>query len=490
MDTLDNLENLTPTQEKLKTYKEIVEGNIIGCIWKTPELLLDYDFVLKRDFLFNKWRVFFQIIYDLKIVEDKTEIDENTVNLYLEKHLQLREKYNEYGGYETITLLSNKFTNINNMQSYVSENDKWRIVLQLMANNYPLSSELLKKFVDMNIEDIYDYYDFSINNIFSNAFNNIEAVSIADNLDKLKTDIINGDLIGLPYDNMPSLTKLTNGLNLSSITLLGAPTGAGKSTFLRNIILPSILNHKERIVIYLNEEPVTKWQREYITWVCNNILLEPLEKFVLRTGKISPQGIETLDRAIEWIKQTEKDNRIILIPLKEYRNSTIIRTTKKFCSQGVKYFAIDTFKPDIDGGSGEKQWAELEKNMVRIDNLARERKLHFFVTLQLKLADVRERYLTLDNTAKAKGVAEVASCYLMIRKVWDDEFPDQKRELKIYRSEGRTEVPVILESTKKYMLVFLCKNREGECGERQIVIETDMSRNVYKEIGYTKVPFN
>ena len=51
-------------------------------------------------------------------------------------------------------------------------------------------------------------------------------------------------------------------------------------------------------------------------------------------------------------------------------------------------------------------------------------------------------------------------------------------------------VPVAIDPQKDYLLVFIVKNRNGEAEKRQIVIEADYSRNIFKEVGYTSVPFN
>ena len=78
----------------------------------------------------------------------------------------------------------------------------------------------------------------------------------------------------------------------------------------------------------------------------------------------------------------------------------------------------------------------------------------------------------------------------MIRDVLDDEYSGGKNELRVYRLEGknsRTKIPVKLESDKKYQIIFIVKNREGNANSYQLVIEHDMSRNVMKEVGITHV---
>lgn len=485
------VDNKSEVQQKILEYKDIVEGNIIGCIWKTPDLLFQYTDLILQDFSYNKWRVFFQIIYDLTIVEKKATIDDMVVNLYLEKHPKLSKEYNKLGGYDTITTLANEFTKIENFHSYIDENIKWNCVTKLIKNGQQITIEDLKKFVDMNVEDIYSYFDSHLQNIFIKMSSKIQTFDLADNIDELVDEIKNGNLIGLEYFNMPMLTELTNGCPLGNITLLGSPTGTGKSTFLRNTHITSIIKNNERVVIFVNEEGLKKWQREFIAWVANNIYKTELEKASLRKGNLTSDGKLLIDKCVLWIKKMKERKLITIAPINTFKTSNIIMAIKKYSSLGIKYFAIDTFKTDGDA-YGDNDWALLEKNMVSIYDTIKSsnRNVHIFITIQLKLSDVRQRYLTLDNTAKSKGVAEVVSCYLMIRKVQDDEYPDEKRALDVRKIDGKANILVKLDKTKKYMLVFIVKNREGECGDRQIVIETDMSKNIYKEVGYTYVPYN
>ena len=103
------------------------------------------------------------------------------------------------------------------------------------------------------------------------------------------------------------------------------------------------------------------------------------------------------------------------------------------------------------------------------------------------------RYYTQNNIGLAKNIVDVASTCIMIRDVFEDEYTDEKRALKVYRLEGKngkSKIPVKLDKNKRYQLVFVVKNREGSANQRQIVVEHDLSRNVMKEIGVCNVPID
>ena len=91
----------------------------------------------------------------------------------------------------------------------------------------------------------------------------------------------------------------------------------------------------------------------------------------------------------------------------------------------------------------------------------------------------------------AKNIIDPVFTCIMIRDLYDDEYTGERRELKVYRLEGKnwkTKIPVKLDKEKHYQILFLIKNKEGSTGQYQIVVEHDMSRNVMKEIGITNVP--
>ena len=97
---------LTPFQEeqlkvakRVKEYKLSCEANIVSIFYKNPELLFDYEVKLE-DISENAWKVYYQIAHDIVVKEKKPSLDEITVGFYLEKHDKLKEKYDEYGGWQ------------------------------------------------------------------------------------------------------------------------------------------------------------------------------------------------------------------------------------------------------------------------------------------------------------------------------------------------------------------------------------------------------
>jgi replicative DNA helicase len=467
------------------------EANIVSCIYKNPELI--YESKLKLDeFSNNIWKVYFTITDDLILKENKTALDEITVGLYLEKHSKLKSKYDEYGGYETIVNAST-YVNIDNFSGYVKELRKWIAVIKIAKRGFPVNDRL-SEFCDMSAEDIYDEYNAFLNDSFLHIDNDIKSYDISDGIDELIDELDKGQAVGLPYHDMKIITKETGGQYLGSITLVGGLSNVGKSTFARTATIPSVLKYKEPIVIMINEDGKKKWQRELLVWVINNVFKEDIQKHIVRDGNFSSEVKLLLLKAKDWIKEQSDNHIITIIPFEKYKTSNAIKVIKKYSSMNVKYYILDTFKMD-SGKVSDNSWLQMQQAMVDINDVVKPevKNLHILITFQLAKGNAKQRYYTQESIGISKNIVDTASTCLMIRDLYDDEYTGEKRELKVYKLEGKngsSKIPVKLSKDKHYQIVFIIKNREGAANQYQVVIEHDMSRNIMKEIGITNVPID
>ena len=488
---------LTPYQEEIlkcakqvKEYKVACEANIVSIFYKKPELMYDYQLKLE-DFSENTWRVYWQIAYDIIVKEKKSVLDDITVGLYLEKHSKLKQKYDEYGGYDTIDKAT-EYIKASNISGYVNELKKWETVIRMIASGFPVTDRI-KEFVDMSLDEIYKEYDALLNHIFINAEEDVMSYSLSDGIYDLIEQLNEGIAVGLPYDNMPILTKETGGQLPGNITLVGGLSNMGKTTLTRTMLIPSAVKYGERLVILVNEEGKAKWQRELIVWVANNIYKTDLQKFVVRDGKFSDEVKELLYKCADWIAEKSENNMLTIIPFARYETQKAIRVIKKYASLGVKYFILDTYKADA-GSRSDRMWLDMQQNMVDIyDTVKAEggKNVHITITFQLAKSSARQRFYSQDNIGMAKSIIDPASTCLMLRDVFEDEYTGEKNALKVYRLDGKnnkSKIPVKLDHDKHYQLIFIVKNREGAANSIQIVCEHDMSRNLLKEVGFTSVP--
>lgn len=474
------------TAKKVLDFKIAAEANVVSILYKTPDKLFDTNLTLD-DFSENVWKVYYQIVSDIVLLEKKNVVDDVTVGLYLEKHPKLRDKYDEYGGYNTIQNAMS-YIKVENFDGYVSELRKWRAVINLCKRGFPVKQRL-SDYADMTVEDIYNEHSAYLNDVFANIDSDVKSYDICYKIHDLIEKLDAGTAIGLPYYSMPTLTKETGGQYLGSITLLGGISNAGKSTVARSTTIPSIIEKDEKIVVMVNEDSKEKWQRELLVWICNNILKFDIQKHVIRDGKYSPEVKETLHKAADWLEEKTKNHTVTIIPFLQYQTSKAIKEIKKYAALGVKYFILDTFKMDA-GKVSASSWMEMQQSMVAIKDAIKAEALnvHILITFQLEKGSSVMRYYTQNNIGMAKNIVDVASTCIMIRDIFEDEYDGCKNALYVYRPEGKnSKIVQNLTKDKKYQVFFIVKNQEGAANAYQIVAEHDKSRNIIKEVGITNI---
>lgn len=474
------------TAKKVMEFKMATEANVVSILYKTPDKLFDTNLTLE-DFSENTWRVFFQIAYDIILVEKKNALDDITVGLYLEKHPKLKAKYDEYGGYNTIQAATG-YVKPENFDGYVSELRKWKAVINLCKRGFPVKDRL-SDYADMTAEDIYNEYSAFLNDVFVNIDSDVKSYDLCDGIHDLIEKLDAGSAIGLPYHSMPQLTKETGGQYQGSITLLGGISNAGKSTVARSTTIPSIIEKNEKVVIMVNEDSIAKWQREMLVWICNNVFKYDIQKHVIRDGNYSPEVKETLHKAAAWLEEKTQNHMITIIPFLQYQTSKAIKEIKKYAAMGVKYFILDTFKMDA-GKVSANSWMEMQQAMVAIKDTVKAEALnvHILITFQLEKGSSVMRYFTQNNIGMAKNIVDVASTCIMIRDIFEDEYEGEKNALYVYRQEGTaTKIPQKLTKDKRYQVFFITKNQEGQANGYQIVAQHDKSRNIIHEVGITNI---
>lgn len=474
------------TAKKVYDFKIAAEANVVSILYKAPDKLFDTNLSLD-DFSENTWKVFFQIIHDIVLVERKNVVDDITIGLFLEKHPKLKAKYDDYGGYDTIQSAM-AYIKVENFDGYVSELRKWKAVIQLCKRGFPVK-ERLSDYADMTAEDIYNEHSAYLNDVFVNIDSDVKSYDICYKIHDLIEKLDAGTAIGLPYHSMPQLTKETGGQYLGSITLLGGISNAGKSTVARSTTIPSIIEKDEKIVIMVNEDSKEKWQREMLVWICNNVFKYDIQKHVIRDGKYAPEVKATLHKAADWLEEKTKNHTVTIIPFLQYQTSKAIKEIKKYAALGVKYFILDTFKMDA-GKVSASSWMEMQQSMVAIKDTIKAEALnvHILITFQLEKGSSVMRYYTQNNIGMAKNIVDVASTCIMIRDIFEDEYDGCKNALYVYRPEGKnSKIVQNLTKDKKYQVFFIVKNQEGAANAYQIVAEHDKSRNIIKEIGITNI---
>lgn len=473
--------------QKVLEYKLGAEANIVAILYKEPELIYDVNLDL-NSFSNNTWKVYWQIAHDIILIEKKNALDDITIGLYLEKHLKLKNKYLEYGGYDTISAAMG-YVKTENLDGYISELKKWSAVIELVKLGFPVKDRL-SDYADMTEEEIYNEHEAYLNHIFANSSSGIKSYNVFDNMHGFINELNDRREVGMPFYNAPLLTGEVGGFNLNgNIYGLGAGSGVGKSTMAFNYIVPSAIEHNQQVVMIINEEDESKMRKELLIWVANNIFKEELHKRTIRDGGFNEETINLLKRCADWIEEKKDQQILTVIPLERYSVNIAIKVIKKYASLGCRIFILDTLKESFDAKTDEI-YKSMMRDMVALYDVVKPsaKNVGLFVTYQLGKGSLKMRHLTNNEIGQAKSIVDVMSVNLMMRRPYDDEYEDGSNSLKCYRWKGKSKVPFKLKKEENPMLTFITKNRFGVTDAYQIVSECDLSTNVYKDVGYCVVP--
>lgn len=493
-------ETKTPTQtawEKAceKANKKIAENslsseaNVCAILWKNPELYRTYDNVSLNDFQSNIWKVYFEIGRQIILDEQKNTLDELTVGFYLQKHSKLQAKYEEYGGYNTIQQAT-EYVDVSNIDGYVSDLHKFKTLKQLSDLGFPIAKNF-SQYMDMSLEQIYQYYDAILNHTFLNAETNVKTYNVADGIFELIDKMDKGETFGMPMYGSDIMSNQIAGIQQGHIYMLSMASGGGKSFLACRWLLPSIINSNEKICMIINEEDETRVQKELLVFYANHILGGNITKTQLRNGGFDESTKELLYKSAEKIQELKDNNNIIIAPLESYNADIAIKLIKKYSSMGCKFFVLDTLKLGNDAKS-ENSWLSLQTDLVKLYDVIKpkSKNVALFVTAQLGKQSLTQRYLTNFSIGMSKNIIDTMSCVMLSRLVLEDEKGEEKNSLKCFRLEGknkRTKIPFHLDPEKNYLVHFITKNRFGEANGYQIVAEVDYATNYYKEVGYCSI---
>ena len=470
----------------IQGYKKSAEAELIGILYKQPTLLYNYKKIKLEDLDTNIWKVYFAIIKQLVIVEHKDNIDEIVVGLFLEKHLKLKERYDDYGGFKTVKELET-YVETGNMLGTIREIHKWKIVLKLIKAGFPIKDRM-SEIKDMRIEELYDIYKAYLNSIFIEIDDEVKSEDLTDNLDDDLDKWNEGLAQGFDLWNSQLLNSRITGTHNGNMYLLGALSGAGK-TYL-TIILKIMANIKanKRIVVILNEESSDRIKKDILTYIINNEYKFDFNKRRFQEGNFDELEWKYLNKAKEYLKNDILNKLVTIIPLGSYSVDTTIRLIRKFASLGVDDFILDTFKLDVST-SESQSWLALMKDSVKLYDVIKpvNENVMLWTTYQLKKTVVNDNYLTVDSLGMSKSIIDVYSVGLLTRKVRVDEFSGNLAVWRYSGQNNQTQIPVELDNQKTYLIFFLIKNRFGEAEKYQTVAEVDFGRMLYKEVGICSI---
>lgn len=477
----------------LKEKSKNFECNIVVKLWENPQLYLDYNILESKNFINDIWKIYFSI--GKKMVEKGYSVFSDVdTSLFLQNSSDLKTKYEEFGGFNKVSDLFG-ISSEDNLEVFINNIKKYSSLYSII-DTFSFTEDLILKMNSYSLDNVCNYFNAKLNDIFVNVSSGVITSKLNEGLGSIIEKANEGIDLGLPIINSPILSNNIKGWRLGQITIFAGLSGTGKSSWIIDVLFPSIFESGEPVVIMLNEQDNIKFKQQFMTYIINNIILkessDSFESGRWLEGGFSAKELEWLNKAKEIIEEKESSNKMIIAELVSYSRKTAERIIKKYANLGIKRFVLDTFKLSCDNSDmNESSWLSMMQDMVAFDDLVKPSNLNvsLLCTMQLQKGARMNRFLSVDNLAMAKNVIDVASVALLMRRLYPDEYPSQNHELKVFNYIEGTSIKqeVTLNPEKDYCIIFIDKNRNGSAQKYQIVCEQDLGKLTYKEVGICNI---
>lgn len=474
---------MVETKKKIDKYRLNDESFLVASCYKNPELVFEFaNNVTLEDFSSNYWKCYWTVVKELVTVKKATVIDELTFNQYLLEHPKVEKVVTEAGGWELVEKAMT-YTDDANAKAKYENMKKWSAVYELLKKGFNVADRL-SDFADMTIDDIYAYYDATVNTIFSKAETSYATYDIMDGMDEHIRKLDSGANLGFPMSNSTILNNMTGGLRKGTITMIGASSGVGKSLLAFLYTVPQCIKDKTPVCIIVNEESEERWRNELLVYVANQVLGLELSKSELMRGHFNSRQMDVLKQTLKWINEQKEEHLINIVPLERYTVKSALKIMKRYCALGVERFVLDTMKIPADA-VGEQPYVKMMQDTIDLYNFVKEsvHNLQLTCTAQLTKGATNKRKMSQYDLSMSKNMADVMSLMVFYRPAYADEYAGQKNQLNCWREDGSHRIPFTLDEDKRYLLAFIVKSRYCSSNGDAIVIEWDAGKNKYREIG-------
>lgn len=472
--------------EELRQNREQLECNFIFALWQEPEAIEDYKNIVNGTDIITEDGIFYYGILQQLHKLDYQTFDHATLSTFLSDKETLKKGFERRGGYATVNEIKS-LIQPDNLPSYHDELVKSNMLINLNRNGFNVLSEL-DKLKKMTSEEVYDYYDFQLNNFCVNKVSKVTAENLSDGYEQYIDEWDRGRMVGFRI-GYPILNYRLAGVHKKNLLLHMAHIGNGKTTSsILFYILPAI-ESGENVCIIANEQGISEFRQMILSSVVfNKVKYFGMNRQKFIRGNFSERDRKAMEEAIDWLHKCE--GKINFIEVEDYSIGIVKKIIKKYSKLNYGLFIFDTLKPALE--SSERAWAEFSEVAKELFMLAKKENVAIVATAQLSAESMSRKFLDLSSVGKSRAISETATQVVMFRSLTREE----KEKIKAYAYEkdekGKyTNIRKLidLEPDKDYIVLFTPKNRFGDISP-QIIYERNMSFNTMKEIGYTEMKYD
>lgn len=472
---------------ELTKKRAAIECNFIFCLYKEPDLIGDYKNIINGTDILTEDGMFY---YGLAQNLDKAGyniFDNISIYTFLNDKDILKQGFERRGGFKTVMDIT-QLLNTDNIDTYYDDLSKSNVLLRLYDRKFPVIDNL-DKFSEMSSEEVYDYFDYELNDVCVGKVEKAKVVNLSKGYEPFVKEWDSGSQMGYPV-GFPLMNSRLAGVHKKNLLLHLAHVGKGKTTTSILFYLLPVIERGENVLVLGNEQTESEWRSMLLSSVVfNKIKYQGMTRSKFVKGHFSEEDWTHINKGISWLGEDGRGT-VSFVELQDYNFKHAKKIIKKYAKLGYGLVILDTLKPEQE--NSDKAWADFSEAAKGCFKIAKKEDIAFIATAQLSSESMGARYLDLSCIGKARAISETATQVVMFRFL----FADEKDKIKPYTYQkdengkwSKIKVKHDLEADKSYIVCFTPKNRFGETNT-QIVYEYNQQWNMLKEIGFTEISQN
>ena len=473
--------------------KEIIENrNVIECNWifslyKDLSLVDDYKNVVNTEDIITEDGIFYYGLIQGLAKNGYQVADNMSIHEYLSNKKTVNKSFEERGGFSTVKKITDLIS-INNIDTYYEELVKNNLLIRLYNSGFNIMQNL-DKFKDMSSEDIYNYYDYQLNNISVGKIEKIKVEDLSSGYEEWIKRADSAKNVGFRVGSSLMDYQLA-GIHRGGLTLYLGGIGQGKSSSSVSLfILPAIEDGND-ITILCNEQTADEYRSMIISTVLFSRIgnVRDMNRMSITLGNFDDYKRQKLREAADWIEK--QPGKIRFVELQNYDITSVRKIIKQQSKLGCSYFFFDVLKNVED--ASEKAWAELSDVAKKLFGLAKKENVAIIASAQLASDSMNRKYLDLMSVGKSRAISECATTVIGFRPIMNNEI-DKIKPWKYQKNKDGSNKKIKevydLDADKHYIMQFIMKNRCGDT-TTQIVQEFNQSFNTIRDVGYFKASYD
>lgn len=456
---------------------------VLGSLFKSPDLLLEYGELIKEQYDFSEAtsKFLYSSISELHHQYPDSDITETKINIFMNQDSERKKKYESIKGYKYIDRIM-KLVDLDDFPIYYEKLKKFSLLREYERKGFPAQKIYEKNNFDkLTCEDIVRAMEYQASKIGTVIGGLKESVILGKKMvSKIAKWKQTPDIgLSIPFD---IINMLMRGMRNKKLTLFGMHSGCGKSRTTSKIACYLGILHQIPVWVGANEQDEDEWDAMVISCVINNPEfgfqnelyrrgLDGIDETKIVTGTYNEKEEEVIMMAAEFI---EKNSKIYFSELENFSENDIKREIKIHQLKGVQLAIYDTMKaPDHD-------WMSFVRTADMLKEMAKKLNIPIWTTFQLTDDSLFNELLTSQAIANGKHIKHVADHLLMARPLFGEEY----EKYMIMNPNGFVGIEQSpLSRDHVYYIVFVDKNRGGKDKDR-VCLRVDKGKNMWIEEGY------